>query len=117
MIDQHTIEKLEFPKIIKLIAGKCVTPYGPEQVYQFVPMFDKARIDQRQTEISQMKDIINFGVAFPLSRMEDCREILTKAQVEAIAKIKLPDLNASSLEMAMRTVEGTARSMGVLVEG
>ena len=84
MIDQHTIEKLEFPKIIKLIAGKCVTPYGPEQVYQFVPMFDKARIDRRQTEISQMKDIINFGVAFPLSRMEDCREILVKAQVEGI---------------------------------
>jgi len=84
MIDQHTIEKLEFPKIIKLIAGKCVTPYGPEQVYQFVPMFDKARIDRRQTEISQMKDIINFGVAFPLSRMEDCREILAKAQVEGI---------------------------------
>ena len=84
MIDQHTIEKLEFPKIIKLIAGKCVTPYGPEQVYQFVPMFDKARIDKRQTEIAQMKDIINFGVAFPLSRMEDCREILAKAQVEGI---------------------------------
>ena len=42
---------------------------------------------------------------------------ITKAQVEAIAKIKMPDLNASSLEMAMRTVEGTARSMGVEVEG
>ncbi|MFZ5979632.1 MAG: endonuclease MutS2 [Candidatus Zixiibacteriota bacterium] len=84
MIDQHTIEKMEFPKIIKLIAGKCITPYGPEQVYQFVPMFDKERIDKRQIEISQMKDIITFGVAFPLSRMEDCREILSKAQVEGV---------------------------------
>jgi large subunit ribosomal protein L11 len=42
---------------------------------------------------------------------------ITKAQVEAIAKIKMPDLNATSLEMAMRTVAGTARSMGVEIEG
>ncbi len=38
---------------------------------------------------------------------------LTKAQVEEIAKKKMPDLNAASLEAAMRTIEGTARSMGV----
>ena len=38
---------------------------------------------------------------------------LTKAQVEEIAKKKMPDLNAASLEAAMRTVEGTARSMGI----
>lgn len=38
---------------------------------------------------------------------------LTKAQVEEIAKKKMPDLNAASLEAAMCTVEGTARSMGV----
>jgi large subunit ribosomal protein L11 len=38
---------------------------------------------------------------------------LTKAQVEEIAKKKMPDLNAASIEAAMRTVEGTARSMGV----
>ncbi len=41
---------------------------------------------------------------------------LTKAQVEEIAKIKMPDLNASSLESAMSMVAGTARSMGVTVE-
>ncbi len=38
---------------------------------------------------------------------------LSKAQVEEIAKKKMPDLNAASVEAAMRTVEGTARSMGV----
>ena len=41
---------------------------------------------------------------------------LTKAQVEKIAKIKLPDLNTTSLESAMSMVKGTARSMGVTVE-
>ena len=42
---------------------------------------------------------------------------LTKAQVEEIAKQKMPDLNAASLEAAMSMVAGTARSMGVTVEG
>ncbi len=42
---------------------------------------------------------------------------VTKAQVQEIAKLKDPDLNAHTLEMAMRIVEGTARSMGIEVEG
>ncbi len=41
---------------------------------------------------------------------------LTKAQVEEIAKTKLPDLNCSSLESAMSMIKGTARSMGITVE-
>lgn len=41
---------------------------------------------------------------------------LTRDQVEEIAKIKEPDINAGSLEAAMSMVEGTARSMGVTVE-
>ena len=41
---------------------------------------------------------------------------LTKAQVEEIAKTKMPDLNAASLEAAISMVKGTARSMGVTVE-
>ena len=40
---------------------------------------------------------------------------ITKAQVEEIAKTKMPDLNAASLETAMSMVAGTARSMGVIV--
>ena len=42
---------------------------------------------------------------------------LTQQQVQEIAEIKMPDLNASSLEAAMRMVAGTARSMGITVEG
>jgi len=41
---------------------------------------------------------------------------LTRAQLREIAEVKLPDLNADDIEMAMLQVEGTARSMGVLVE-
>ena len=41
---------------------------------------------------------------------------LTKEQVKRIAEIKMPDLNAGSIEAAMSMVAGTARSMGVTVE-
>jgi large subunit ribosomal protein L11 len=40
---------------------------------------------------------------------------ITKAQVEEIAKTKMPDLNAASLEAAMSMIAGTARSMGIEV--
>jgi large subunit ribosomal protein L11 len=40
---------------------------------------------------------------------------VSRAQVEEIAKTKLPDLNAGSLEAAIRIIEGTARSMGIEV--
>jgi large subunit ribosomal protein L11 len=40
---------------------------------------------------------------------------VTKKQVEEIAKLKMPDLNAGSLEAAMRTIMGTARSAGITV--
>lgn len=40
---------------------------------------------------------------------------VTKKQVEEIAKLKMPDLNAGSVEAAMRTIEGSARSCGITV--
>jgi large subunit ribosomal protein L11 len=42
---------------------------------------------------------------------------LTRAQAEEIAKAKMPDLTAADLEAAIRTVAGSARSMGITVEG
>lgn len=42
---------------------------------------------------------------------------VTRAQVEEIAKLKMPDLNAYDVDAAMRIIEGTARSMGIEIEG
>ncbi|WP_024614764.1 MULTISPECIES: 50S ribosomal protein L11 [unclassified Clostridium] len=41
---------------------------------------------------------------------------LTKEQVKKIAEMKMPDLNAATIESAMRMIEGTAKSMGVTIE-
>ena len=42
---------------------------------------------------------------------------LTRAQVEEIAKVKMKDLTAADLDAAVKTIAGSARSMGVVVEG
>jgi large subunit ribosomal protein L11 len=42
---------------------------------------------------------------------------VTREQIKEIAQMKMPDLNAASLEAAMSMIEGTARSMGITVEG
>ena len=42
---------------------------------------------------------------------------VTQKQVEDIARLKMPDLNAATLDSAIQTVKGTARSMGITVEG
>jgi large subunit ribosomal protein L11 len=43
--------------------------------------------------------------------------VITRAQLEEIAKMKAPDLTAANMDAAVRTIAGTARSMGVTVEG
>jgi large subunit ribosomal protein L11 len=42
---------------------------------------------------------------------------VTRAQVEEIARTKMPDLNAANLDAAIKTIEGTARSMGLEIQG
>ncbi|WFE69291.1 50S ribosomal protein L11 [Thiomicrospira sp. R3] len=42
---------------------------------------------------------------------------VTRAQIEEIATTKMPDLNANDLDAAIKTIEGSARSMGLTVEG
>jgi len=42
---------------------------------------------------------------------------VTREQIKEIAQLKMVDLNANDIEMAMRIIEGTARSMGIVVEG
>ncbi len=63
-----------------------------------------------------IKKAIKLAKGSPRPHMDKVGK-LTRAQVEEIAKAKMPDLNAASLEAAMKIVAGSARSMGVEVEG
>jgi DNA mismatch repair protein MutS2 len=82
--DEHTLEVLEYHKIISILKGLCLTEYGTGFVSRTWPMTDPEAIQTRLDEVSEMKDIIKFGVAFPLYRLEDTTELLKKSRTEGI---------------------------------
>lgn len=63
-----------------------------------------------------LKRAANLAKASGISGKEIIGKV-TKKQIEEIAKLKLPDLNTSSMERAIKSIEGTARSMGIAIEG
>jgi len=124
--------------------GTPAPPVGPAlgqhgvNIGQFVTQFNEKTKDSQgmilPVEISVFKDksftfiiksppaavLLKKAVGIAKGSSEPNREkvgSVTKAQVEEIAKIKLPDLNASKIDMAARIIEGTAQSMGIKVEG
>ena len=119
-------------------------PVGPAlgqhgvNIGQFVTQFNEKTKDAQgmtlPVEISVFKDksftfiiksppaavLLKKAVGIAKGSSEPNREkvgSVTKAQVEEIAKIKLPDLNVNKIDMAARIIEGTAHSMGIKVEG
>ena len=63
-----------------------------------------------------LKRAANLAKASGISGKEIIGKV-TKKQVEEIAKQKMSDLNTSDMDKAMKVIEGTARSMGIVVEG
>jgi len=63
-----------------------------------------------------LKRAANLAKASGISGKETIGKV-SKKQVEEIAKLKLPDLNTSNMEQAIKIIEGTARSMGIAIEG
>ena len=63
-----------------------------------------------------LKRAANLAKASGISGKETIGKV-TRKQIEEIAKLKLPDLNTGILAQAVKSVEGTARSMGIAIEG
>ncbi len=63
-----------------------------------------------------LKRAANLAKASGISGKEIIGKV-TKKQVEEIAKLKMSDLNTSDMEQAIKIITGTARSMGIVVEG
>jgi len=63
-----------------------------------------------------LKRAANLAKASGISGKETIGKV-TKKQIAEIAKLKLPDLNTASMEQAIKIIEGTARSMGIAIEG
>jgi large subunit ribosomal protein L11 len=63
-----------------------------------------------------LKRAANLAKASGASGKETIGKVTAK-QIEEIAKLKLPDLNTANMKQAIKSVEGTARSMGIAIEG
>ncbi len=81
-IDAHSITVLEFPKVRDIVAGRTLSPYGKSRVEQLRPMFDRHAIELALRQSSQMRDIIRFEEAMPLSRVEDISELISKSRLD-----------------------------------
>ncbi len=71
-----------------------------------------------QTKTPPAKDLLLRAAGVPKGSAEPNTQkvgTVTRAQVREIAELKMPDLNAVDVEGAMRQIEGTARSMGIIV--
>ena len=114
-LGQHGVNPMEFCKAfnaktqdkIGLIIPVVVTVYG-DRTFTFITKTPPAAVLlKREAGIAKASGQPNRNKAGKV----------TRAQVREIAELKMPDLNAADVEAAMRMVEGTARSMGIEVEG
>jgi large subunit ribosomal protein L11 len=112
-LGQHGVNIMEFCKTFNaktaaqegLVIPVVITIYG-DRTFTFVTKTPPASVLLKQAA----------GIA---TASKDPKRVkvgkVTKKQLEEIARTKLPDLNAHSLDAAVRIVEGTARSMGIEV--
>ncbi|MCK5125410.1 MAG: endonuclease MutS2 [candidate division Zixibacteria bacterium] len=83
-IDAHSIEILEFPRVIEIIGGMSLSPYGKDKCHSISPLFDKEKIERSLRQSSQMREIIRFEEAMPLTRIEDISEVVEKSKIDGI---------------------------------
>jgi len=114
-LGQHGVNIMEF--------CKAFNAKTQEQMGKLIPVEITVFADRSFTFITKTPpapSLLLEAVGIPKGSGEPNREkigTVTKAQLKEIAEIKMPDLNASDLESAMRMIAGTARSMGIIVKG
>ena len=114
-LGQHGVNIMEF--------CKAFNAKTQEQMGKLIPVEITVFADRSFTFITKTPPapyLLLEAVGIPKGSGEPNREkigTVTKAQLKEIAEIKMPDLNASDVESAMRMIAGTARSMGIVVKG
>ncbi len=114
-LGQHGVNIMEF--------CKAFNAKTQEQMGKLIPVEITVFADRSFTFITKTPpapSLLLEAVGIPKGSGEPNREkigTVTKAQLKEIAEIKMPDLNASDVESAIRMIAGTARSMGIVVKG
>ena len=114
-LGQHGVNIMEF--------CKAFNAKTQEQMGKIIPVEITVFADRSFTFITKTPpapSLILEAASIPKGSGEPNKEkvgTVTSAQIKEIAEIKMPDLNASDVESAMRMIAGTARSMGIIVKG
>lgn len=113
-LGQHGVNIMEFCKAFNsdtknlsgLIVPAVITIYG-DRTFKYILKSPPAAI--------LLKQAAGIAKGSPVPNQEKVGTV-TKAQVKDIAERKFNDLNSDTIEQAMKIIEGTARSMGIMVE-
>ena len=114
-LGQHGVNIMEF--------CKSFNAKTQEQMGKLIPVEITVYADRSFTYITKTppaSSLILEASALDKGSSEPHKEkvgTITSSQIKEIAEIKMPDLNASDLDSAMRMIAGTARSMGIVVKG
>ena len=114
-LGQHGVNIMDF--------CKAFNAQTQDQAGKVVPVVITVYADRSFTFITKtppVPSLILEGCKIKKGSSEPNRDIvgtISNSKVEEIAKIKLPDLNSKKIDSAIQMVKGTARSMGVKVEG
>jgi len=114
-LGQHGVNIMEFCKAFNASTQK--------EAGMIIPVVITVYVDRSFTFITKTPPaavLLKKKAGVPKGSGEPNREkigTVTKAQLKEIAEIKMPDLNASNVESAIRMIAGTARSMGIVVKG
>jgi large subunit ribosomal protein L11 len=115
-LGQHGVNIMEFCK-----AFNAKTQDGDPDLK--VPVVITVYADRSftfETKTAPAADLIRKASGIPKGSAEPNRDkvgSISRAKIREIAELKMPDLNTTSVEAAMRTIEGTAVSMGLKIEG
>ncbi|CDM64014.1 50S ribosomal protein L11 [Pyrinomonas methylaliphatogenes] len=115
-LGQHGVNIMEFCKAFNARTANM----DPDMKIPVVITVYSDRSFTFETKTPPVADLLKKAAGIQKGSSKPNREKvgkITRAQLEEIARLKLPDLNTTSLESAIRTVEGTAKNMGLIIEG
>ena len=115
-LGQHGVNIMEFCKAFNAKTAQM----DPDLKIPVVITVYADRSFTFETKTPPAADLLKKAAGIPKGSGKPNREkvgTISRAKIEEIAKTKMPDLNTTSLESAVKTIEGTARQMGLTVEG
>lgn len=115
-LGQHGVNIMEFCK-----AFNAKTQDGdPDMKVPVVITVYADRSFTFETKTAPAGDLVRKAAGIPKGSAEPNRTkvgSISRAKIREIAELKMPDLNTTNIEAAMKTIEGTAKSMGLTIEG